>query len=166
MRDDKWLENKLEELWQKYFFDIDRKNKINIFFGRKANRRLASICQKNKYNKNSDTDIRVNAHYKNPLVPEFVINVTIAHELCHYAQGFASPLPKVSDFPHRGSLVDNELKRRGLGTLLQEQKTWLKVSWPEIIQEKAVVKRRRIRRQKRQPVTFAQFLRLVFSSNS
>jgi hypothetical protein len=50
MRDNFWLEQKLNFIWAKYFEDVKKLNNINIHFGRKAKRRLASIRQQNRYN--------------------------------------------------------------------------------------------------------------------
>jgi hypothetical protein len=135
MRDNKWLEEKLEYLWQTYFIDLKKLNKVHIHFGKKAKRRLASIRQTRLHDKLSDTQITVTGFYQDEKVPEYVLEATIAHELCHYAHGFASPHPQFSKYPHKGDIVDSELKKRGLGKTLKLQDTWLKQHWKEIIGE-------------------------------
>jgi hypothetical protein len=133
MRDTAWLEKILDTVWKDYFSDIPKLNKISISFGRMARRRLASIRQTNRRDKKSDTKILVTGFYKNETVPERIVRVTIAHELCHYAHGFASPLPQFSKFPHRGDIVDDELRKRGLGVDLDFQEKWLKNEWVALV---------------------------------
>ncbi len=132
MRDTLWLEQKLDYVWKKYFCDIKQLNNVSICFGRKAKKRLASIRQRSFRDKNSDTEIRVTSFYKDKKVPEFVIEATIAHEICHYAHGFASPHPQYCKHPHRGDVVDKELAHRGLGETLKKQNKWLKENWQTI----------------------------------
>ncbi len=166
MRDNYWLKQKLDMIWGKYFSDVKKLNDIHIHFGRKAKRRLASIRQINRFNKNSDTEIKITGYYKNHEVPEYIIDVTIAHELCHYAHGFASPLPKFSKFPHRGDVVDNELRQRGLGKMLALQEEWLHNSWNNVVKTEIFVKKhsyvRKIRKKKSPVLSFIR--KLVFSS--
>ncbi|MBW6431705.1 hypothetical protein K0A96_00795 [Patescibacteria group bacterium] len=45
MRDDKWLFEKLDEIWDKYFADIPQENDVRIIWGRRARNRLGSIKQ-------------------------------------------------------------------------------------------------------------------------
>lgn len=145
-RNNRWLEEKLEVIWQKYFSDVKKLNKVHIIFGKKAKRRLASIRQLKFNNKLSDTEIKVTSFYKDERVPEYVIESTIAHELCHYAHGFASPYPQFSKYPHKGDIVDSELKKRGLGSTLRAQDLWLKNNWNKIVGENIYKPKRRRRR--------------------
>lgn len=131
-RDNDWLQFKLDEVWRSYFPDIPRLNKIDIKFGKEARRRLASIRQLRFNDANSDTKILVTGYFRDQRVPEDIIEATIAHELCHYAHGFASPLPKFSRYPHRGDIVDKELIGRGLENKLKFQNNWLKKNWNKI----------------------------------
>lgn len=149
MRDNSWLQLKLAEVWEKYFSDVKKLNTVEIHFGKKAKRRLASIRQKRRDNKHSDTEIRVTSHYQDERVPEYVVTTTIAHELCHYTHGFASPHPQYFSHPHRGDVVDNELKKRGLGQQLKMQEEWLKSDWIKIVGEDIFAKRTRITRRRR-----------------
>lgn len=166
MRDNAWLERKLEDIWMKYFNDVEKLNHVEIHFGRKAIRRLASIRQKSRFDKHSDTEIKVTSYYCSETVPEYVVDVTIAHELCHYVHGFASPLPKFSQYPHRGSTVDNELRKRGLGSLLTRQKKWLKDCWPDIIKSDLIGRKKTVRRRyRRQRIgLFALIKNIVFNN--
>jgi len=45
MRDDGWLFQKLDEIWDGHFSDIPQNNDVVIKFGRKARQRLGSIKQ-------------------------------------------------------------------------------------------------------------------------
>jgi predicted metal-dependent hydrolase len=80
----------------------------------------------------------MNGHFKDIRIPLYVIDATIAHELAHYAQGFSSPLPRLSRFPHRGGSVDNELDDRGLNWLVQKELNWLNKNWDKFLQSKEV----------------------------
>lgn len=128
MRNNTYLKLRLQEIWSKYFFDVKKSNPIEIKFGKKARKRLGSIRER-KFNEGSDTLIVINGHFKNPIIPECVIDATIAHELCHYVQGFGSSLPQLSKYPHRGGSVDIEMKKRGLGGTLEAEKRWLDHNW-------------------------------------
>jgi len=134
MRNNDWLEAKLNTIWDKSFSDINRKNTIFIIFGRNARTRLGSIRAKRDTwtGKHQDTQIIVTGFFKDERVPEFIIDVTIAHELCHYAHGFFSPLPQLSKYPHQGGIVERELKRRGFANDLDKQHQWLKQNWSGI----------------------------------
>ncbi|HLC44001.1 MAG TPA: hypothetical protein VJK08_02675 [Patescibacteria group bacterium] len=159
MRSNDWLNQKLNEIWQRYFGDVERSNEIEIKFGAKARRRLGSIRQIDPKDKHSKTRILMSGYFTDERVPESIIDVTIAHELCHYAHGFCSPLPKFSRYPHQGGLVDKELKSRGFTEMLKFQKTWLKSDWSKITGEK-IVRRRARRRIVRHQSDFARIIRL------
>src|SRR5665647_1927223 len=119
MRDNEWLEEKLENIWAQYFNDVEKINSIVIKFGKKARSRLGSIKQLHNYrsrplaggsrtitdfstdSKNmNDSIITLTGYFKDERVPECIIDSTIAHELCHYAHGFSSPHPQASKHPH------------------------------------------------------------------
>jgi hypothetical protein len=138
MRNDTYLERRLKRIWKKYFRDVPCLNKVEIKFGRRAQKRLGSIREifYTRDNKKFDTLILINGHFKDPSVPDFIIDATIAHELCHYAQGFASPLPQLSSFPHRGGLVEEELVNRNLGELVLSETDWLNKNWTTFLTNK------------------------------
>ena len=79
--------------------------------------------------KNKDTEIAINSLFKSSLVPEYIIDLTIAHELVHYSHGFHSPLPRLHKHPHKGGIVDKELLRRGFGHLLKQEKDFVRNEW-------------------------------------
>lgn len=161
MRDDTWLKAKLDEIWGKYFSDITRSNIVHIGFGRKAKCRLASIKQKKRNNKLSDTQINVTGYFQDPAIPESIVSCTIAHELCHYAHGFGSPLPQFSRYPHRGDLVDSELRKRGFTEQLKFQKSWLKENWSKFVGETFHHRIRHRRRRTSRPSSFGSFIRML-----
>lgn len=150
MRDREFLEKILYDLWENYFCDIPRRNLVLIKYGKYSKRQLGSIKLANKRTKikgllkqkekdydtqddKSITVITVTRYFKEEVVPEFVVRATIAHELCHYAHGFSSPLQKRFQKPHQGSVIKKELEKRGL---LEEQgkvDKWLKENWMDIV---------------------------------
>ncbi len=153
MRDDTWLFQKLDEIWDGHFSDIPQHNDVIIKFGRKARQRLGSIKQETKSirdlaNKNRKTIITINGLFKDPNVPEYVITATIAHEMCHYAHGFSSPLDQRFENPHQGGIVTKEMKVRGFAKALQLQKKWLKEVWPRYLEENMPARQTRQRRKR------------------
>ena len=150
MRDNKYLENILWDLWDNNFCDVPRKNLVVIKFGKFSKRQLGSIKLANDRTKikslirrkedelnvqddKSITVVTVTRFFQKDVVPEFVIRATIAHELCHYTHGFQSPLEKKFDKPHQGNIINKELAKRGL---LEEEKKadeWLKENWIKIV---------------------------------
>lgn len=135
MRDDKWLFERLDEIWDKYFSDMPQENNVKIVWGRKAKNRLGSIKKGEKIGKHYESIITINSLFKDEKIPEFVVIATIAHELAHYAHGFHSPLERKYSKPHEGGVVHKELDERGLGQMLKKQKKWLKENWREYIKE-------------------------------
>lgn len=154
MRDDKYLEEMLYELWDNHFCDVPRKNLVVIKFGRFAKRQLGSIKLAGKRTKikglmekrekeldaqdvKSITVITITRYFQHDIIPEFVVRATIAHELCHYTHGFQSPLEKQFDHPHQGNVINKELNKRDL---LEEQKAadkWLKGHWLDIVYKRS-----------------------------
>ncbi|KKQ17959.1 MAG: hypothetical protein US29_C0002G0019 [candidate division WS6 bacterium GW2011_GWF1_36_8] len=150
MRDRKYLENLMYDLWEEYFSDIPRKNLVLIKFGKYSKRQLGSIKLANEYTKiksllkkNLDdydvqddkrvTVITMTKYFQNEIVPEYVVSATIAHELCHYAHGFSSPLEKRFDKPHQGNVINKELAKRGLLESQRLADKWLKDNWVGIV---------------------------------
>jgi len=137
MRTNSLLETLLDSIWQDYFSDVPRSNKVSIKFGKRAKRRLGSIRKINNRigSKNFETEILINGYFRDKTIPQYVIEATIAHELSHYAHGFSSPLPKLSRFPHRGGMVDKELVNRGLKYLADIENSWLKNNWAKYLRK-------------------------------
>lgn len=122
-RDDKWLLSRLDHLWTNYFPDVVQLNPVFIKFGRHARLRFGSI-QFNPAKKFSL--ITVTSMFKDPNVPQEVIDHTIAHELVHYTQGFSSPHKKAQRHPHAGGVIQKEMAERNLLFLYQAYKQWVK----------------------------------------
>lgn len=149
-RDQVWLENLLQKTWDTYFHDVARVNHLRIEFGRRAKRRLGSISVDRK---SPDVSvIRVNGWFKNPEVPEFLVQSVIVHELCHYAHGFNSGAAETAQrYPHAGGVIRREFAERGLADLYDRQQQWLKAHWGAFLvanypaQPRKPVKRRRQR---------------------
>jgi len=153
MRDQNYLEGRLNSIWQSYFNDFEREN-VCIRWGRRARTRLGSITRarfgKSIYSyaalgeEGSPIIITINRLFTNEEIPEFVIDATIAHEICHYVHGFSTGSPKYA-YPHLGGVVTLEMRQRGLAEILKMQKKWLKENWRGIIQAEFP---RRIRRHR------------------
>ncbi|OIP25177.1 hypothetical protein AUK11_01095 [bacterium CG2_30_37_16] len=125
MRDDKWLEKELGQIWSRYFVDVTKINKVVIKFGRRARTRLGSI----KKLDNGSSLILINGLLKELNIPDFIVQATIAHELTHYAHGFSSSHERKFKHPHKGGVVSKEMQIRGLEDILYLQKKWLKENW-------------------------------------
>lgn len=123
-RDDVWLLSRLDYIWTNFFPDVKQSNKIFIRFGRHARLRLGSIKLDRK---RGNTMITITSLFKDPKVPQEVIDHTIAHELCHYTHGFSSPHPKLHRYPHHGGLIRKEMAARGLSFLTEAYKNWIKL---------------------------------------
>ena len=122
MRENNWLLYRLEKIWASYFSDIDQINKVYIRYGRYSDTRFGSIrmCFTDR-----SSHIVVTSKFKNAKIPEEIVDHTIAHELVHYSHGFSSPHPRLHKFPHRGGVIEKELKRRGLAHLVNYYKKWV-----------------------------------------
>lgn len=148
VRNNKWLEEKMYEIWEDHFADVPRKNLVLIKFGKASVRQLGSIRwatqnariksimrKKTVHDQHLVEDdkritiITITSKFKDTTIPEFIVNSTIAHELTHYAHGFSSPLSQSYAHPHKGGIIRKELTSRGLGQLHKESKKWLKENW-------------------------------------
>lgn len=116
----------LDTIWQNYFADMPRVNAVEIAYCYPWKSRLGLIRLSLDA---STTFIGINSLLQHHLVPEYVLIVTIAHELVHYAHGFGSPLPRRYEHPHAGSVVDRELEGRELGSLLRCCNEWVDREW-------------------------------------
>lgn len=158
LRDEKWLFSKLDQVWDKYFFDVMQENDVKILWGRRARNRLGSIKQSfskkevlsplKKQASHPITIITINALFKDKKIPEFVVISTIAHELAHYAHGFSSPLEQKYLNPHAGGVIDKEMDKRGLRETRILAKKWLKENWRNYILENFPKKQNKRRSRK------------------
>ena len=109
------------------FPEVPRKNEIIIKFKGRWKNKFGHIKKiKDK------SEIVINGLFKNEEVPEYIIDLTISHELIHYMHGFNSPLPKQYKNPHKGNIVNSELKKRGFGHLLKKEKLFVKKDWKDM----------------------------------
>lgn len=131
-RDEIWLQQVLDKIWDNYFPDVGQDNDVRIVFGRRAKRRLGSISLDPADRKTSI--ITINSLFKLPDVPEYVVEATIVHELTHYAHGFSSPLEQAQRHPHAGGVMRREFVERGLLELYLQQKRWLKDNWQTLVE--------------------------------
>lgn len=131
-RDDRWLEARLRHLWDTYYRDVAPGYPIQVRFGRRARYRFGSI-----FSRHQTCFIRVNALFAHPDVPEHVVDATLAHELAHYVHGYDSGLRKLHMNPHRGGVVDAEMKKRGCFFLEEEASVWRKTVWPTFYREQS-----------------------------
>ncbi len=142
MRTETWLRQQLTLIWQNFFPDIERKNPVEIKFGRRCRNQMGSIRLEDK-----KTTITINSLFKNETIPDYIVTATIAHELAHYAHGFSSPHHKLQRYPHQGGIVDKELRERGLKNTIAKQKVWLKKNWQNYIEKHFPPSKSRIRRK-------------------
>jgi len=132
MRDNIWLKDRLGQLWNRHFPDIDVANTVIVRFGRPAKTRLGSI----KFGRRTvdpNTYITITGYFRSDDVPDFVVDAVLAHELSHYAHGFFSPHERLHTHPHKYGIVNNELTQRGLGDILKLQTRWLKQHCRELV---------------------------------
>lgn len=147
LRNQVWLDDLLDDTWDQYFSEVPQDNPVRIVFGKRAKRQLGSIrLDRNDLNVSI---ITMNGLFRDPAIPEFVVQSTLVHELIHYAHGFNSPLAQKHAHPHAGGVIRAEYAERGLEELYTRQKRWLKANWPGIVAANfAQSKRRRSRTSK------------------
>ncbi len=120
-RNQVWLAAVLERLWEDHFWDAPRVCPVHIKFGARWKYRLGLI----RWEEDTQSSlIAVNALFRDPDVPAYLCEVTIAHEIVHYAHGFGSPLPRRTEDPHADNLIEQELEARGLGRQLALADAW------------------------------------------
>jgi len=141
MRDNKWLENRLEYIFCKYFSDLDAKNQIDIIWGRRSRRQLGCIKREqpnsfiDHFKPNFKTIIVINSLFRDEIIPEYVIDAVIVHEMIHYAHGFNSPIEQKYRHPHKGNVIRREFLLRGIGEIERKQKKWIKENWQKYLDQ-------------------------------
>ena len=131
MRDAHWLNKRLDQIWELLFPETKKLNKVTAIFKGKSKNKFGHI----RMLKNKETEITVNSLFRSPLVPEYIVDLTLAHELVHYSHGFHSPLPRLHKHPHKGGIVDKELIMRGFSHLLKQEKDFIRKDWLEIYKQ-------------------------------
>lgn len=127
LRNNVWLEERTQKLWNEYYKDASRGYPIKVKFGPRARYRFGSI-----YSCKQECHILVNRLFIHPEVPDYVVDATIAHELAHYVHGYGSGLRKLHSHPHRGGVVDKEMEKRGCLILEDQASVWRKENWQRI----------------------------------
>lgn len=133
MRDNAWAHQMLDSAWDKYFSDVPQDNIVKIVWGKRARRQLGSL--RTDAMDPSVSIITLNSLFKNPDIPEFVIEATVVHELIHYAHGFHSPLEQKYTHPHAGGVMRTEFQERGVEVLYVKQRDWLKQNWQRVVDD-------------------------------
>lgn len=128
MRDQIWLESRLDNIWKVLMPEIERKNRVIVRFKGKWKNKFGHI----KKLEDGSSEIVVNSLFRHLDVPEYIIDTTIAHELVHYMHGFQSPYPRLYRHPHQGNIVNRELNKRGFEMLLKLEKDWIKTNWKSV----------------------------------
>ena len=134
MRDTVWLENRMNQIKDMLFPDLEFKNQVSIRFKGKWRNKFGHI----RMLKDKSTEIVINSLFSNNDVPEYVIDLTIAHELAHYLHGFHSPLERKYNHPHKGGVVTKELVKRGFGYLVKRERYFIKNEWVKIYKRLAL----------------------------
>lgn len=124
MRTNLFLVKRLNFLLRKYFPDaLSKKDKIIVRWGRRAKLRFGSI----RYCYKSDcVNITINGKFRDKKYPQAIVDHTLAHELVHFVQGFPTPGPALHRYPHRGGVIDKELRERKLYHLVGFYKKWVR----------------------------------------
>lgn len=139
MRDDEFLKKRLDSIWEMLFLDVERKNNVVIKFKGRWKNKFGHI----KRLKSGESEIIINGYFKNEKVPEYIIDLTIGHELVHYSHGFNSPLPRLHKHPHAGGIVNRDLRKRGFAQMLTLERKWIKEEWRNMIKEEFEPRKRR-----------------------
>ncbi len=143
MRDDKWLQQQLQDLLKNHFANVKISNPLEIKFGREAKYRFGSIKLVSHRRRRGIKSIKgliravgddtpkkslitITSMFARENVPSDVVRYTIAHELSHYAHGFSSMNKRMFRHPHHGGIVNKELAERGAEHLIRAYKSWLK----------------------------------------
>jgi len=126
MRNDLWLQERFNKIWETLFTDIERKNNVLVKFKGRWKNKFGHI----RLLKDKSSEIVINSLFKHEKIPEFIIDLTLAHELVHYSHGFNSPLEKKYKHPHKGNIINKELAKRGFGEMLRKEKDFIKKEWP------------------------------------
>ena len=125
MRDNQWLNERLGKMWTLLFEDVKKENQVLAKFKGKWKNKFGHI----KMLRDKTSEISVNSLLKHEVIPEYIIDITLAHELVHYSHGFNSPLKRLYRHPHKGGIVNKELKKRGFGNMLKVEKDFVKNKW-------------------------------------
>jgi len=136
-RSQDWLEQQFMDIWRTYFPDVDQVNEVCIRFVKESKTRLGWISLSLS---GRSTLIGINRLLSNQDMPLHVCEITIAHEIAHYAHGFGSPLPRKYADPHANGIVEQELEARGLGPVLAIYQEWTETQWNSWVRRNAALR--------------------------
>ena len=119
MPTDAFLAKKTAQLCREYFPHRTISNLLAVRWSKPWKSKLGHI--KPLKNTAFGSLIEINSLLSDPRVPEFVLEVTLLHELIHYFQGFASNQARTQLHPHRGGAVTKEFAQFGWQELLKKQ---------------------------------------------
>ena len=111
---------------ENHYADVPQGHPIETRWGSRARYRFGSIAARNGV-----CVILANQLFADERVPVYVVDETLAHELAHYAHGYGSGLPRLYSHPHRGGIIEIELRKRGLGELHDKAEAWRKTEWEQ-----------------------------------
>lgn len=124
MRTEDWLAERVRLLRENHYSDVPQGYPVTTRWGTRARYRFGSISARD-----GKCLIMVNQLFADEQVPGYVVDETLAHELAHYAHGYGSGLPRLYPHPHRGGIIEIELRKRGLGELHERAEQWRKTHW-------------------------------------
>jgi hypothetical protein len=154
LRDNSWLEARVDQLWETYYADVTRVYPIKATFGPRARYRYGSI-----YSVGRQCHILINRLFAHPDVPEYVTDATLVHELAHYVHGYGSGRPKLYAHPHRGGVVEKELAKRGCLWLEETASVWRRENWQAFyVSQTPELTARRVEREKREETAWQMYL--------
>ncbi|MBU1204167.1 MAG: hypothetical protein KKG60_03820 [Nanoarchaeota archaeon] len=130
LRTNHWLNERLNQIWKLLYPEVSRPNQVKAIFKGKWKNKFGHIIKRGE-----NTEIAINSLFTHPMVPEYIIDTTLAHELTHYMHGFGSPLKRQHKHPHKGGIVTKELLHRGFGHSIRLEKRFYKTLWPVLYKE-------------------------------
>lgn len=142
MRDNDWLNNRFNQIWQLFFPDVEKRDVFIRWKGKWKNK--FGHIKKTK----RGSEIAINSLFRDERVPEDIIKLTAAHEIVHYMHGFHSHLPRKYNHPHKGGIVDKELIAKGFGYALKYEKEWFRKDWQDLYRELQPHKADAVRRRR------------------
>ncbi|MBS3061984.1 MAG: hypothetical protein J4215_05370 [Candidatus Diapherotrites archaeon] len=131
---DQLLARRCAQICREYFKGKEITNLLVVRWGKPWKTKLGHI-KPLRGNVQYGSIIEINTVFQDPRVPQFVVDVTMLHELIHYFQGFGSNHPRKHRHPHRGGSVTNEFREFGWVELLKKQNKWIKENWVKMWKE-------------------------------
>lgn len=134
MESDSFLVQRTGRICREQFKGREITNLLVVRWGKPWKSKLGHI-KPLKRNPEYGSLIEINPVLLSPVVPGFVLDATILHELIHYFQGFGSNHPRQQRHPHRGGAITREFAKFGWGELHEKQEKWIRENWLRIWRE-------------------------------